>query len=85
MLAHLGGYRPWILASLVLYVLIGACWIPVVVIQIRMRDLAERAVAVGAQVLPPDYHRLARIWFWLGWPALLSVLAIFWLMIAKPV
>jgi len=24
------------------------------------------------------------MWFWLGWPAFLSVLVIFWLMIAKP-
>ena len=86
-LAHLGGYalgQTWIVASLALYVLIGLCWLPVVVIQIRMRDLAETAVAAKEAVLPPSYHRLARIWFWLGWPAFLSVLAIFWLMIAKP-
>jgi uncharacterized membrane protein len=56
----------------------------VVVLQIRMRDLAESAVAANAPALPPAYRRLARLWFWLGWPAFLSVLAIFWLMIAKP-
>ncbi len=49
-----------------------------------MRDLAEGAAASDAPALPPSYHRLARLWFWLGWPAFLSVLAIFWLMIAKP-
>jgi uncharacterized membrane protein len=49
-----------------------------------MRDVAESAAAAGATALPPRYHRLARAWFWLGWPAFLSVLAIFWLMIAKP-
>jgi uncharacterized membrane protein len=26
-----------------------------------------------------------RIWFALGWPAFSSVIAIFWLMVAKPV
>jgi uncharacterized membrane protein len=87
LLVHLKGYaldQTWIVASLALYVLIGLCWLPVVVIQIRMRDLAEAAVAAKAPALPPSYHRLARIWFWLGWPAFLSVLATFWLMIAKP-
>jgi uncharacterized membrane protein len=70
---------------LALYGLVGVCWLPVVVLQIKMRDLAEQAVATQATALPPHYHRLARIWFWLGWPAFLSVLAIFWLMIARPV
>jgi uncharacterized membrane protein len=49
-----------------------------------MRNLAEAAVAANAPSLPPDYRRLSRIWLWLGWPAFLSVLVIFWLMIAKP-
>ena len=47
--------------------------------------LAEAAVAAGEPVLPPRYHALARLWFWLGWPAFLWMLMIFWLMIAKPV
>ena len=88
LLVHYGGYawgQTWIVASLALYGLVGVCWLPVVVLQIKMRDLAEQAVAVQATALPPHYHRLARIWFWLGWPAFLSVLAMFWLMIAKPV
>ncbi len=87
LLVHLRGYalgQSWIAVSLALYVLIGLCWLPVVVLQIRMRDLAEAAAAAGAPALPPRYHALARVWFWLGWPAFLSMLAIFWLMIAKP-
>ena len=48
-----------------------------------MRDLADAAVA-GGKGAPAAYRRLSRIWFWLGWPAFLSMLAIFWLMIAKP-
>ena len=86
-LVHLGGYdlsQTWLWASLALYVLIGACWLPVVYLQIRMRDLAEAAVAARQPELPHAYRHLSRIWFWLGWPAFLSVLAIFWLMIAKP-
>jgi hypothetical protein len=48
---------------------VGLCWLPVVAIQIKMRDLAERAVAAKEGTLPARYHLLARLWFWLGWPA----------------
>jgi uncharacterized membrane protein len=74
----------WILLSLVLYVLVGACWLPVVWIQARLRDLAVEAATKGAP-LPPRYHRLFRIWFVLGWPAFGGVIAIFILMLWKPV
>jgi uncharacterized membrane protein len=74
---------PWILASLILYGLTGAFWIPVVWMQARMRDLARAAVAQG-EPLPPAYYRLFRLWFWFGFPAFASVLAILWLMIARP-
>lgn len=86
-LVELGGYdlgRTWLWASLALYGLIGACWLPVVYLQIRMRDLAEATIAARQPELPHAYRRLSRMWFWLGWPAFLSMLAIFWLMIAKP-
>src|SRR5262245_53776891 len=58
----------WIVASIVLFVLVGACWLPVVWLQIRARDLAISAAASGAP-LPPEYHRIMRWWFALGWPA----------------
>jgi uncharacterized membrane protein len=74
----------WIAASLILYVLVGLCWLPVVVIQIRMRDLARAALKTAAP-LPQEYRRLYAIWSWLGWPAFAGVLAIFALMIWKPV
>ena len=73
----------WIVASTVLYVLTGALWLPVVYMQTRMRDLARRSQAEGSS-LPPDYHRLFRLWFAFGIPAFVMVLTIFWLMIAKP-
>ncbi len=73
----------WILASLALYVLTGACWLPVVRIQITLRDLAAEAARNGT-ALPARYHRLTRLWFALGIPAFASVLAILWLMIARP-
>jgi uncharacterized membrane protein len=66
-----------------LYVLVGACWLPVVWIQLEARNLALQA-ATGGTELPRRYFRLMRWWFWLGWPAFSAVLAIFWLMVAKP-
>lgn len=85
-LIHLQGWSltsPWLLAAYGLYVLIGVCWLPVVWIQYRMMKLAEQAAGQGAP-LPPAYHRLFRWWFGLGWPAFAGVLAIYWLMVAKP-
>ncbi|KRA46367.1 DUF2269 domain-containing protein [Pseudoxanthomonas sp. Root630] len=73
----------WVKAALVLFFVIGACWLPVLWLQIRARDLAMQAVA-SSQPLPPAYYRAMRVWFWLGWPAFLSVIAIFWLMVMKP-
>jgi len=74
---------PWIVSSLALYIFVGACWLPVVIIQIRLRDLAANARDTS-QPLPAQYHRLFRIWFVLGWPAFAGVIAIFVLMVAKP-
>lgn len=85
-LARLVGWRlteGWVLLSLGLYGFIGLFWLPVVWLQIRMRDLARAAAAAG-EPLPPAYDRLFRIWFICGWPAFAAMLAILWLMTAKP-
>jgi uncharacterized membrane protein len=73
----------WIATSFGLYVFTGACWIPVVWLQMRMTRLARAAAAAGTP-LPDSYRRFARLWFCLGWPAFGAVLAIFFLMIFKP-
>ena len=73
----------WILASLVLYVVTGLFWLPVVVIQLRMRDLARLAAKENSP-LPADYYRLFRIWFVCGFPAFAAILGILWLMLTKP-
>jgi uncharacterized membrane protein len=51
--------------------------------QMKMRDLAAAAVR-ETRPLPPEYHELFRWWFAFGFPAFAAVLAIFWLMIARP-
>lgn len=73
----------WLRWSVHLYALAIACWLPVVVLQIRLRDFAARAAADGTP-LPPAYWRAFRAWVALGVPALFAFLAIFWLMVAKP-
>ena len=73
----------WIKWSLVLFFVVGACWLPVLWLQVRARNLARQAESEGTP-LPAAYHRAMRWWFWLGWPAFLGVIAIFWLMVAKP-
>jgi len=75
--------KGWIALSLVLYVITGMFWLPVVWIQIRLRDLARQAEADGG-ALPDAFHRLYRIWFAFGFPAFAAVLAIVWLMLARP-
>ncbi|MES0825939.1 DUF2269 family protein [Ruegeria sp. SCP11] len=73
----------WLLTSLALYAITGLFWLPVVWIQIQMRGLAQ-AAAETAEPLPHSYYRLFRIWFACGVPAFAAVLAIVWLMIARP-
>jgi len=82
-MAGLDWRLPWIEASLVLYLIAGACWIPVVVLQRNARDLAAAALRAGTP-LPTAYHRAMHRWFWLGWPAFSAVLLTYWLMVAKP-
>lgn len=77
-------YPLWIWFSLALYLLAGACWLPVVVLQIRMREMAERQLAAG-QALGQDYWRMARAWFWLGVPAFLAMVGVVWLMVFKSI
>jgi uncharacterized membrane protein len=73
----------WIMLSIALYLITGMFWLPVVWMQMQMRNLAEAAKAAG---LPPPqrYSQLFRLWFAFGFPAFAAVVGIFWLMIARP-
>jgi uncharacterized membrane protein len=85
-LAYEAGYslgESWIVLSAILYVVTGVFWLPVVWIQMQMRNLATTSVA-NRKVLPGRYYTLFRIWFAFGFPAFGAVMVIFWLMIARP-
>ena len=79
----LAGNRRWVWLSLLLYVFVGLFWLPVVWIQIKLRDIA-RASAANGSALPPQWFSLYRIWFACGFPAFFAVIAIIWLMLTKP-
>ena len=78
-----GGKWPdqWLLWVLALYVFVGLCWLPVVRLQIQLRDEAAQASTIGE--LSARFHRRFRIWFALGWPAFLGVMGLFVLMLTR--
>ena len=85
-LLHLAGMplrTPWILWSFALYLLAGAAWLPVVWMQIRMRDLASAAARPGGP-LAPRYWLFMRFWVALGVVAFAALVVVFYLMVAKP-
>lgn len=75
---------PWIVVSVALFLIAGACWIPVVWLQIRMQEISTTALTNNT-VLPAKYWQYARRWFWLGVPAFIAMLIIVLLMIFKPI
>ena len=74
----------WVIATFALYSLAGICWLPVVWLEIRMRDLSAAALTQGTSV-GETYNRYARIWFWLGMPAFAAMVAIYFLMVFKSI
>ena len=73
----------WLSTSLTLYAVAGLFWVPVIFMQIEMRNLARAAAARNAP-LPTRYFTLVRRWMLFGIPGFGSVMMIVWLMIAKP-
>jgi uncharacterized membrane protein len=85
-MAYLAGYpwtTPWLLLTVALYLFTGACWTPVVALQLRMAGMAQVAHEKG-EPLPELYWQYARRWEALGYPAFIAMLVVFYLMVAKP-
>ncbi|MFZ6674710.1 DUF2269 family protein [Undibacterium sp. Xuan67W] len=74
----------WIVWSLGLYIMAGICWLPVIWLQLKMRDMATLA-ALKKTTLPDQYWRYEKIWIALGFPAFSGLLVVYWLMVHKPV
>jgi uncharacterized membrane protein len=73
----------WLLATYILYAVAAACWLPVVWIQRRLKRIVAASLAAHVP-LPREYNRLFRLWFALGWPAFLGLVAVFFLMVIRP-
>ena len=86
-LVHLTGvdpFAPWLAATYAIYAIALACWLPVVRLQLQIRD-AYRARLDGATIDEALLARRIRTWFVLGWPAFVGLVIVFWLMVAKPI
>lgn len=86
LLAHMGGMpvsTPWLALSLLLFVLAGLCWLPVVWLQLRMASMTQLALKDGT-ALPALYWRYAHWWECLGYPAFVAMVGVFYLMVNKP-
>lgn len=74
----------WLKWTYALYIVAGICWLPVVWIQIQLRNMLAYAQSTGTE-LPHRYHQLFKYWFLLGWPAFAALMVIFYLMVVKPI
>ena len=72
----------WFQVVIGLFLLIGACWLPVIYIQYKLRELALQALETNE--LDPKFKQLMMIWTSLGIPAFISIVIIYWIMIFKP-
>lgn len=72
----------WFFLVIALFIFIGVCWIPVIMIQYKLKALADASLKKGA--LDPEFKKVMRLWTALGVPAFGSILVIFWLMVFKP-
>jgi uncharacterized membrane protein len=73
---------PWFYWVIGLVALIGVCWLPVLRIQYKLRDLAK--VAIETNEVSQEFKALMKQWTLLGIPAFGAILVIFWLMVFKP-
>jgi len=78
------GTELWLSVTYGLYALAALCWLPVVWIQIQLKQIVATCLSSG-EPLPQRYHRLFRVWFLLGWPAFIGLVGIFYLMVVKPI
>jgi len=85
MLMNIQGYSfssPWFYAVVALVIFIGCCWLPVLRIQYRLRQLAQKSLATG--VVVPEFSHLMRTWIRFGLAAFCVILIVFYLMVFKP-
>ena len=86
-LVKIAGYEftdLWIIWVYILYFFVLICWLPVVWMQIKMRDMAQHALKTNTK-LPNKYWQMDKWWITLGSLAFPAVMVIFYFMVFKPV
>lgn len=73
----------WLIGSIIGYVIAAICWFIVVHLQIKIKNITVQA-AHDNSPLPKEYYFYFKWWFVLGWPAFISLLIVFYLMVMKP-
>lgn len=73
-----------VIAAVLLYVLAGACWLPVVWLQLELTKMARIAHQNQLTELPSRYWQFAKSWERLGYPAFVAMIGIYLLMVIKP-
>ncbi len=85
-LLYLTGYSlsdGWVRRGVALFFFAGICWLPVVWMQIKMRDMAKSALDKDISLPDADW-RLDRWWIIAGSLAFPAVVVVFYIMVAKP-
>ena len=77
-------FETWLSISYILYIIAGLCWLPVVWLQIQIRNIAHQTLFNKSHQLPDKYYKFFYTWFILGWPAFIGLMIVFELMIYKP-
>jgi len=79
---HYSFSSSWFYVVIGLFVFIGACWLPVLRIQYRLKMLAEKSLQ--SNQVDPEFKKMMKVWTFLGIPAFVAILLIFGLMVFKP-
>lgn len=74
----------WLIVTYSIYAIAGMCWLPVVWIQIQLKNIIAKSLKDGSP-LPRRYHKLFKLWLILGMPAFSGLIYIFYLMVTKPI
>ncbi len=75
---------PWFFLVIGLFGFIGVCWLPVLVIQYKLKQLAAESLTRESSETSSEFKRLMAWWTFLGGAAFTAILVIFVLMVFKP-
>ncbi|MCF5826728.1 DUF2269 domain-containing protein, partial [Pseudomonas syringae] len=72
----------WVITSLIIFICVGALWLPVLILQKRLQELADDAVETGT-LINDRFQTIYRLWFWLGIAGFSGMFAIVLMMVSK--